>query len=89
MELVLATFGGILLLLSLSLGSILKTNLAQMNQSVPTEDRVAGVLIGISLIAVAVVLWINAPLISLLSSFGVTAGLTVLYALYLLLARPR
>ena len=87
METVLATFGGVLLLVSLSTGIWIKLKGHQDSQSSLKGDRIAAGLIGISLVATAVVLGIDAPRVSLLSTFGVTVALTLLYALFLLLAR--
>ncbi len=87
METVLATFGGVLLLLSLSTGVWIKLKGYLDSQGSLKGDRIGACLIGISLIAMAVVLSIDAPLVSLLSTFGVAVALTLLYALSLLLAR--
>ena len=88
METVLVTFGGILLLLSLGTGILIRSRGYQVNQGNLKGDRIGAGLIGISLVATAVVLSIDAPPVSLLSTFGVTVALTLLYALFLLLARP-
>ena len=89
MELVLAAYGGIFLLFSLALGSVAQTNLVQPNQKPDAGDRIASGLVGIGLIATAIVIRIDAPTISLLSTFGATLGVTVLYCVYLLVARPK
>lgn len=88
METVLVTFGGILLLLSLGTGILIRSRGYQVNQGNVKGDRIGACLIGISLVATGVVLSIDAPRVSLLSTFGVTVVLTLLYALFLLLARP-
>ena len=87
METVLATFGGVLLLLSLGTGIWMRSKGYQDDQGNLKGDRIGAGLIGISLVATAVVLSIDAPRVSLLSTFGVTVALTLLYALFLLLAR--
>ena len=89
MEVVLVTFGGIFVLLSLSLGAVLQTRSGQSNQSTLSGDRIAAAFIGMGVIATAIVLKINAPTVSLVSTLSVTAGLTVLYCLYLLGIRSR
>ena len=89
MELVLAIYGGIFLLLSLALGAVAQTKLAQPNQKLDAGDRIASALVGVGLIATAIVIRIDAPTISLLSTFGATLGVTVLYCVYLLVARPK
>ena len=89
MEIVLATFGGIFVLLSLGLDALLQTRSAQTNPSPLAGDRIAAAIIGMGLIATAVVLEIDAPTISLVSTFGVTLGFTLLYVLYLLMTRSR
>ncbi len=83
METVLATFGGVLLLLSLGTGIWIGTTGHQDKQGSLKGDRIAAGLIGISLVATAVVLSIDAPPVSLLSTFGVAVALTLLYALSL------
>ena len=83
METVLATFGGVLLLFSLGTGLWTRLKGYQENQASLKGDRIAASLIGISLVATAVVLSIDAPLVSLLSTFGVAVALTLLYALSL------
>ena len=89
MELVLVTFGGIFLFLSLALGAVAQTKLAQPNQKLDAGDRIASALVGIGLIATAIVIRIDAPTVSLLSTFGATLGVTVLYCVYLFVARPK
>ena len=89
METALVSFGGILLLLSLGGAAITKLKAFQVEQYVPTRDRVAAGVIGLALIAVAIVLRIDAPEVSLLSTFGVLIFLTLLYCLCLVATRPR
>ena len=89
MELVLVTFGGIFLLLSLVLGAVAQTKLAQPNQKVDSGDRIASALVGIGLISTAIVIRIGAPTVSLVSTFGVTLGVTVLYCVYLFVTRSK
>ena len=89
MEIVLVTFGGIFVLLSLSLGAVLQTRSDQSNQSTLSGDRIAAAFIGMGVIATGIVLKINAPMVSVISTLSVTAGLTVLYSLYLLGTRSR
>ena len=68
MEMVVATFGGILLLLSF----VMKSMCFQNNRNSLKGERISAAVIGIGLIASAVVLDIGAPLISLLTTFGIT-----------------
>jgi hypothetical protein len=89
METALVSFGGILLLLSLGSGALTRLRAFQVDQYVPTRDRVAAGVIGLALIAIAIVLRIEAPEVSLLSTFGVLIFLTLLYCLYLAITRPR
>ena len=89
MELVLATYGGIFLLLSLALGAVAQTKLVQPNQKLDAGDRIASGLVGIGLIATAIVIKIDAPTVSLVSTFGATLGVTVLYCVYLFVARSK
>ena len=88
METALATFGGICLVLSLGLGYLAQTRGVQSGQGGLAVDRIAAAIIGIGLVAIAIVIKIDGPTVSLVSTFGVTAGLVVLYCLYLLLSRP-
>ena len=89
MELVLVTFGGIFLLLSFALGAVAHIKLDQPNQKLDAGDRIASALVGVGLIATAIVVRIDAPTVSLLSTFGATLGVTVLYCVYLFLARSK
>ena len=89
METVLATFGGILILLGMGLGALAQTRLFHPSQSPPLGDRIAAVVVGIGLVGLAVVLKIEGPTISLVSTFGVIAVLILLYSLYLLVAHLR
>ena len=89
MELVLVTFGGIFLLLSLALGPVAQIKLAQPNQKLDAGDRIASALVGIGLIATAIIIRIDAPTVSLVSTFGATLGVTVLYCVYLLVTRSK
>ena len=89
MELVLATFGGIFLLLSFALGAVPQIKLAQPNQKLEAGDRIASALVGIGLISTAIVIRIDAPTVSLVSTFGATLGVTVLYCVYLFVTRPK
>jgi hypothetical protein len=89
MEIVLATFGGVFLLISLGLGALTQTRFVQPDQNPPAGDRIAAAVIGIGLIGIAVVLRIDAPAESLVGTFAVTVGLTLLFSLYLFLTRPR
>ena len=77
MEMVIATFGGILLLLSF----VMKSKCFQNNRNSLKGERISAAVIGIGLIASAVVLDIGAPLISLLTTFGITI-LVVLCTLF-------
>lgn len=83
MEIAIATFGGILLFLSF----VMKSKRFQNNGNSLKGERIAAAVIGIGLIASAVVLDIRAPLISLLTTFGITVLGVLFYALFLLLAR--
>ena len=89
MEIVLATFGGICLLLSLGLGTLAQAKFPQPNPRALSADRIGAAVVGIGLIGLAVVLRIEGPTVSLVSTFGVTAGLVLLYSLYLFLNRSR
>jgi len=89
LETALVSFGGILLLLSLGSGALIRLKAFQADQRVPTADRVAAGIIALALIAIAIVLRIDAPTISLLSTFGVLIFLTLLYCLFLAVTRPR
>ena len=89
MELVLVTFGGIFLLLSFALGAVPHIKLAQPNQTIEAGDRIASASVGIGLIATAIVVRIDAPTVSLLSTFGATLVVTVLYCVYLLVTRSK
>ena len=83
MEITIATFGGILLVLSF----VMQSKCFQNNGNSLKGQRIAAAVIGIGLIASAVVLDIRAPLVSLLTTFGITVLVILLYALSLLLAR--
>lgn len=83
MEAVLATFGGILILLGIGGGTFMKTKFVQTDQYVPAGDRIASGLIGAPLIAISLVLNIGAPSISVVGTFVIFAGLSVLYAIFL------
>ena len=87
METALATFGGICLVLSLGLGYLAQTKGVQSGHCGFAGDRIAAAFIGIGLIATAIVVKIDGPTVSLVSTFGVTAALVLLYCLYLLLGR--
>ena len=89
METALVSFGGILLLVSLGSGVLTRLKAFQMDQYVPTGDRVAAGIIGLALIAVAIVVRIDAPTVSLLSTFGVLIFLTLLYCLFLVVTKAR
>ena len=83
MEIAMTTLGGILLLLSF----LIKSKCFQINGNSVKGDRIAAAVIGIGLIASAMVLEIGAPLISLFTTFGITVLVVLIYALFLLLAR--
>ena len=89
METVIATFGGILLLLSVGGGMLMKLNCLQANSHSLKGDRIAAGLIGTGLVANAIVISVGAPAVSLLATFGITAVVVLLYALYLLLERQQ
>lgn len=89
MEIALVTFGGILLLIGVGGGALMGAKVIRSDGDLRARDRVGASLIGIALIATAVVLRIDAPTVSLLSTFGVTAALTLLYALCVAVGRPR
>ena len=89
MELVLATFGGIFILLSLALGAVAQIKWAQPNQKLDAGDRIASALVGIGLIATAIIIKIDAPTVSLVSTFGATLGVTLLYCVYLFVTRSK
>ena len=89
MELVLVTFGGIFLLLSFVLGAAAQTKLAHPNQKLDAGDRIASALVGVGLIATAIIIRIDAPTVSLVSTFGATLGVTVLYCVYLFVTRSK
>lgn len=88
-EAALASFGGILLLLSLAGSGLTRLRVFQAGQYVPRVDRVAAGVIGLALIAVAIVLRIDAPTVSLLSTFGVLIFLTLLYSLVIGITRSQ
>ena len=83
MEIAIATFGGILLVLSF----LMKSKCFQNDGDSLKGERIAAAVIGIGLIASAVVLDIRAPLVSLLTTFGITVLVVLFYALFLLLGR--
>ncbi len=86
MEIAIATFGGILLLLSF----VMKSKCFQNNRNSLKGERISAAVIGIGLIASAAVLDIPVPLVSLLTTFGITILVVLLYAIFLLLAHaPR
>ena len=87
METAVATFGGILLLFSLGGGILAKCNCLRANDQSHNVDRIGAGLVGIGLIATAIVIAIGAPVISLLTTFGVTLVVVLLYSLYLALSR--
>ena len=89
MEAVLATFGGILLLLSIGGGVLMKSKFVQIDQHVPPGDRIRAGLIGASLIAAAAVIEIDAPNASIEGTFGIFAGLVAVYVLFLFWTRDR
>ena len=89
MELVLAAYGGIFLLLSLALGAVAQFKWTQPNQKLDAGDRIASALVGIGLIATAIIIRIDAPTVSLVSTFGATLGVTVLYCVYLFSTRSK
>ncbi len=70
METAVATFGGILLLFSLGGGILAKCNCLRANDQSHNVDRIGAGLVGIGLIATAIVIAIGAPVISLLTTFG-------------------
>ena len=73
MEIAIASFGGILLVLSF----VMKSKCFRNNENSLKGERIAAAVIGIGLIASAVVLDIGAPLISLLTTFGITVSYPV------------
>ncbi len=77
METAIATFGGILA----------KCNCFQADDRSHKVDRIGAGLVGIGLIATAIVIAIGAPAISLLTTFGVTLVVMLLFSLYLALSR--
>ena len=83
MEAVLATLGGILILLSVGGGTFMNTKFVKTDQYIPAGDRIASGLIGVALIAISLVLNIDAPSISVVGTFVIFAGLVVLYAIFL------
>ncbi len=87
MEPAIATFGGILLLFSLSGGILAKCNCFRADDRSHKVDRIGAGLVGIGLIATAIVIAIGAPVVSLLTAFGVTLVVVLLYSLYLALSR--
>ena len=89
METVLATFGGILILLGMGLGALSQTILFHSGQRPPVGDRIAAVVVGVGLVGLAVVLKIDGPTVSLVSTFGVVSVLILLYSLYLLVIHLR
>ena len=89
MEKVLVTFGGILILLGMGLGAFAQTRFFHSGQRLPVGDRIAAVIVGVGLVGLAVVLKIEGPTVSLVSTFGVIAALILLYSLYLLVAHIR
>ncbi len=92
MEIALATFGGILLLFGVASQTLLKSTLVQPSGSdfeTFRVDRIAASLIGMALTATAIVVWSGAPVVSVVSTFGVAAGLTVLYVLILSLSHSK
>lgn len=89
METILAIFGGLLLLLSLSSGLILKSHFIQADDSSVTADRVAAVAIGASLVGLAVAIRIGAPTASLVGTYAVSAAFAAIYGAYLVLGKNR
>lgn len=89
MEIVLATVGGILTLLSVGGGVLMQTKLIKTEEYVPTGDRIAAGLIGISLILIAVILRVQAPEQWLWIFVGFAAFFTVAYGVFLSLTRPK
>ena len=87
MEIAIATFGGILLLFSLGGGILAKCSCFRANDQSHNVDRIGAGLVGIGLIATAIVISIGAPVVSLLTTFGVTLVVVLLYSLYLALSR--
>ncbi len=86
MAIVIAVVGGLVLLL----GFLLKCPCFQLEGDGIKGDRIAALVIGIGLIASGIVLEIGAPLVSLLTTFGITVALVLIYCLFLLLGRrPR
>ena len=89
METILAIFGGLLLLLSLSSGLILKSRFLQADDSSVTGDRVAAAAIGASLVGLAVAIRIGAPTASLIGTYAVSAAFAAIYGVYLVLGKNR
>ena len=89
MEIVLATVGSILLLLFVGGGVLMKTKLVKVEEPVPTGDRIAAGLIGISLILIAAAVKVEAPARWLWIFVGFAVFITVAYAIFLWLTRPR
>jgi len=79
----LTTIGGILVLLCTAGGSRIRSNLLTTDGFVPQGDRIFAGLIGIALIAAGLAHQLDAPRVCAISSFGVAAGFTVLYAAFL------
>ena len=89
METALAIFGGLLLLLSLSSGLILKSRFIQANDSSVTGDRVAAAAIGAALVGIAVAIRIEAPTPSLIGTYAVSAAFVAIYGVYMVLGKNR
>ncbi len=89
METILAIFGGLLLLLSLSSGLIVKSRFVQAESSSVTGDRVAAIALGASLVGMAVVIRIDAPIESLVGTYIVSAAFAAIYGAYLVLGKNR
>ena len=87
METILAIFGSLLLLLSLSSGLILNSRLVQADGSSVTGDRVAAAAIGASLVGMAVAIRIDAPTESLIRAYAVSAAFVAIYGAYLVLGK--
>ena len=87
METAIVTFGGILLLFSLGGGILAKCNCFRADDRSHKVDRIGAGLVGIGLIAMAIVITVGAPAVSLIPTFGATLVVVLLYSLYLALSR--
>ncbi len=85
MTVALVTIGGALLIVG---GVEFKTRQISVANPVPQWDRIAGVLIGLSLIATGLALAVDAPTVSVTGSLGIGAVVGVVYSFALWRTTP-